>query len=305
MYNSEKDPDLSANKWKKTKGVRMEYSFDLKGVRSIQAAHHCFFDQPVPHPSRNMPVHDFIYMVNGEWSIGIGAETYTLRRNEVLLLPANLAHFAVGECSPHTHTIYFHISALPQDGPYADSAPLSDTVPSPEEDSLVLPNHLLTTSHPHIRDLFERIIQTQAHDRVATAYFHTLLYELKSIHPQRSRTDLSQGIYAYIQGADKLLTNQAIADTFRVSKRSAEIAFKHAYHLTIHDFMIDSILKKALRYLEDYPHMKMSSIATALGFYDEFHFSKVFKSRIGMSPREYKKAGQMAGRMAGRPPQGS
>jgi transcriptional regulator GlxA family with amidase domain len=104
-----------------------------------------------------------------------------------------------------------------------------------------------------------------------------------------SRSGLAQDMFDYIQGSDKLLTNQTVADYFHISKRTAEIVFKNEFHTTIHQFVTDSILKKARRYMNDYPHMKMSSIATALGFCDEFHFSKVFKSKLGMSPSAYKK----------------
>ena len=264
----------------------MEYRFDLDERRCIDGAHHCFFDQPIPHPSRNMPLHDFIYMVSGEWRIGLGKEIYTLRRNEVLLLPAHLSHFAVGECTPKTHTLFFHITPAPGDTPHAPSS-----VPAePAEGQIILHNHVQTAGQPQIQHLFEKIIQTQNNPRLATAYFHTLLYELKCLDPQKSRSGLAQDIYDYIQGTDKLMSNQAVADMFRISKRTAEIAFKNEYNITIHQFMTDSILKKALRYLDDYPNMKMSSIATALGFYDEFHFSKVFKAKLGVSPREYKKA---------------
>jgi AraC-like DNA-binding protein len=263
----------------------MEYRFDMNCTRSIQGAHPCFFDQPLPHPSRNMPWHDFIYMVSGEWRIGLGKETYTLRRNEVLLLPANLYHYAIGECTPKTHTLFFHISAADGDVPLSPS-PSSAAV---SDSHLTVRNHIQVADSPNIKNLFEKIIQTQTNDRIATAYFHTLLYELKCISPPMSRSGLAQDMFDYIQGSDKLLTNQTVADYFHISKRTAEIVFKNEFHTTIHQFVTDSILKKARRYMNDYPHMKMSSIATALGFCDEFHFSKVFKSKLGMSPSAYKK----------------
>ena len=263
----------------------MEYNFDLTGVRNIQEAHHCFFDQPMPHPSRNMPQHDFVYMLNGEWRIGLEKEVYPLRRNEVLLLPANLPHYAVGECTPKTHTLFFHISPSPGDRPQDSASPQAES----SNDRLVLCNHIQTAGNPNIKLLFEKIIQTQNNPRMVTAYFHTLLYELKCMNPQKRPSDLARNIYDYIQGSGRLLNNQAIADYFHVSKRTAEIAFKSAYNTTIHNFVMESILRKAQLYMNDYPNMKMSSIAAALGFYDEFHFSKVFKSKLGMNPSEYKK----------------
>ncbi|WP_269432460.1 helix-turn-helix domain-containing protein [Gordoniibacillus kamchatkensis] len=35
--------------------------------------------------------------------------------------------------------------------------------------------------------------------------------------------------------------------------------------------------------------LSVKEIAAALHFYDEFHFSKLFKQRYGISPREYRR----------------
>jgi AraC-like DNA-binding protein len=36
------------------------------------------------------------------------------------------------------------------------------------------------------------------------------------------------------------------------------------------------------------PDWKLSQIATAFGFYDEFHMSKAFKQKFGVSPSDYR-----------------
>lgn len=259
----------------------MEYCFDTTRLRRIQEANRHYYDRPVHHPTRNMTVHDFIYLERGEWGIGVGKERYTLQPNEVLILPAHLSHYAVSKCAPGTATLYFHVYAVPEDSP--------DTDPGTGRNSLVLQNHLQTAGHPYIKSLFERIIQTQSNEHISSAYVYALLYELQAIHPQKTPSSLAQNMYDYIRSAEKLLTNQEIADHFRISKRSAEVAFKHEYGITIHSFVTESILDKARRYLENYPDMKMNSIAVALGFCDEFHFSKVFKAKNGICPSEYKR----------------
>ena len=259
----------------------MEYCFDTAELRRIQDANRNYYDRPVHHPSRNLPVHDFIYMVKGEWGIGIGKEKYILRQNEILILPAHLSHYAVSKCAPQTATMYFHMNASPGDSPYMDL--------KPSRNSLLLPNHIQTAGHPYVKNLFERIIQTQANESISSAYIYTLLYELQSINPKKIHSSLAQDIYDYILSAEKLLTNQEIADHFRISKRSAEVVFKNEYGTTIHSFVTESILAKARRYMENFPDMKMNSIAVALGFCDEFHFSKVFKAKNGICPSEYKR----------------
>ncbi len=259
----------------------MEYCFDTTQLRRIQEANRHYYDRPVHHPTRNLPVHDFIYLERGEWGIGVEKEKYSLQPGEILILPARLSHYAVSKCAPGTATLYFHIYAVPGDTPYTD--------PSPNRNSLILPNHIRTSGHPYIKSLFERIIQTQANESISSAYIYALLYELQSINPKKTPSSLAQDIYDYVLSSEKLLTNQEIADHFRISKRSAEMVFKNQYGTTIHSFVTESILSKAKRYMDNYPDMKMNSIAVALGFCDEFHFSKVFKSKNGICPSEYKK----------------
>jgi len=47
-------------------------------------------------------------------------------------------------------------------------------------------------------------------------------------------------------------------------------------------------LKMVAVQLKAEPEVKLSQIATAFGFYDEFHMSKAFKQMFGISPRDYR-----------------
>ena len=37
------------------------------------------------------------------------------------------------------------------------------------------------------------------------------------------------------------------------------------------------------------PDLKLHEISAAFGFHDEFHMSKAFKQKYGISPQEYRK----------------
>ena len=41
------------------------------------------------------------------------------------------------------------------------------------------------------------------------------------------------------------------------------------------------------------PDLRLQEIATAYGFHDEFHMSKAFKQKYGVSPQQYRKAAQL------------
>lgn len=48
-------------------------------------------------------------------------------------------------------------------------------------------------------------------------------------------------------------------------------------------------LQRAAVKLKFAPQLKLREIATACGFYDEFHLNKVVKQKYGVSPQEYRR----------------
>lgn len=40
--------------------------------------------------------------------------------------------------------------------------------------------------------------------------------------------------------------------------------------------------------MKEYPDLQLRETASSLGFYDECHFSKVFKASFGISPGSYR-----------------
>ena len=256
------------------------YQFAICDSRNIESANFCFFDKPCMHPSRNMAVHDFIYMIDGVWKIGLEDEVFEMHNNDILILPANRYHYGITPCAPKTRTIYFHVYSHPDDKKI-DKCDMNDCV--------IVKKFLNASSAPNIRLLFEKILKTKNTPKISTAYLNTLFYELSELSAKKNNISLAKAIHDYIVFSNHIPTNSAIASHFNINKRSAEIIFKNYYNTTIHDFILTHKLNESKNYLLDYPDMKIFSIAKTLGFYDEFHFSKMFKRAFGISPSTYRK----------------
>ena len=255
------------------------YHFALSNSRPLEAANYCIF-QPCLHPSRTMDVHDFIYMIDGVWSVGLGDDIYEMHTDDVLILPAHQPHFGVRPCTPKTRTMYFHVYSHPDDGE------AGQTMPS---NGVLVKKNLSTAATPNIKRLFEKIIQTMQDPQISTAYINVLLYELSEISVDKSPVSLARAIHDYMVSSDRILTNGEIAAHFYVSKRTAETVFKSYYGQSIHDYMLTYKLNQSRHYLLNYPDLNMTSIAQALGFYDEFHYGKMFKRAFGISPGAFRK----------------
>ena len=256
------------------------FQFEICDRRVIQSANFCYFDKPCMHPTRTMEVHDFIYMLDGEWEIGLENEVFRMRNDDVLILPANHYHYGITPCAPKTRTMYFCIYSEPRDGMVENRL---------FDNNIIVKKFLNTTTAPNVKLLFEKILKTKTTPKICTAYLNTLLYELGELSIERSNISIAQAIHDYIIFSQHILTNGEIAAHFNISKRSAEIVFKSYYQTTIHEFILDHKLKESQRYLVDYPDMKIISIAKTLGFYDEYHFSKMFSRKFGISPTAYRK----------------
>jgi AraC-like DNA-binding protein len=118
---------------------------------------------------------------------------------------------------------------------------------------------------------------------------NTLIYELSELSIEANQVLTAQAIHDYMISSNRILTNGEIATHFNISKRSAEMIFKNHYQTTIHAFILDYKLRESRKYLVDYPDMKIISIAKTLGFYDEYHFCKLFSRKFGISPGTYRK----------------
>ena len=259
----------------------MQYAFALDSGRLFQYANRLVFDTPYLHASRLLDFHDFLYLLEGEWEIGLAGESHTVLPGDVLILPAGIPHCGIRPCAPGTKILYAHVYPCASDG--VPGSPCS------RENTVVLNSLIKTGVDPHIRHLFAQILQTKNHPTLSIAYFNALLHELSAFPGQLRDADLAARIHAYAVNAPGIPSNGDIAAHFYISRRTAEIRFKAAYGMSIHEYLLRYRLEQARQYLTDYPDLTLSSLAQTLGFCDEHHLSRSFKALFGVSPRACRK----------------
>ncbi len=93
----------------------------------------------------------------------------------------------------------------------------------------------------------------------------------------------------FIQGNLSVqLTSQTIADHAGVSVSTLTKRFKSELSASIHDYIYDLVLFEAEQLLIR-SDMSVADISDNFGFCDQFYFSRRFKDKFNMSPREYRK----------------
>lgn len=259
----------------------MLYRFSMTENRRVQWANYLQLQSSRVHEMRTLDVHDLIYMVDGEWELALGKESYLMKPNDLLIFPAGMTHRGTSPCTPNTKIFYLHI--YPENGDGTNDSTYD------AGDSLLLDNFISTENFPHIKVLFERLVQIKNAPVVSTAYVNTLLYELSSITQNKDDSLLARQIRDYLLHSAHIPLNSEVADHFYLGQRTVENIFKQTYGMTMHQYAIDHKLKCVKQYLKDYPNITLYEIANMLGFCDEHHLSRMFKRSFGISPRDYKK----------------
>jgi len=109
-----------------------------------------------------------------------------------------------------------------------------------------------------------------------------------SLEEQLSFSEKHYVVYDYIENhCVASLRVQDIADHLNISISNLSKSFKNDTGLTLKSYIEDKIISKAQEMLLVTNHT-VKEISIALDFADEFHFSRFFKNRTGISPSKYR-----------------
>lgn len=262
----------------------MENIFGTDARHRILDANINFYRMPFVHPERVLEEHDFIYLLEGEWKFGQNEETFTLQKDQILILTAGNHHFGLAPCSVNTKTMYFHVSREIGDRPRLDG----EIVP---ENSVLVETLMDVSANKKIKKTFLSIVNSKlsGDERKASIYFDLLLCELSEKQLYASQSKAETKIMNIIHNnPEKFFSNAELAQMVNISVKTAENKFKARYQKTIHQYMLEFKVHEAISYFNNFPQMGVKEIAYNLGFYDEYHFSKQFKKITGVSPSKYK-----------------
>lgn len=84
------------------------------------------------------------------------------------------------------------------------------------------------------------------------------------------------------------LSISKIADSCFISKSTLTKHFKKELSISVNEYICNMVLAEAERLLS-VSNISVAEISNQLGFSDQFYFSRKFKEKFGVSPREYRK----------------
>lgn len=262
--------------------------FDITHSRKIDAACKNCYPKGKRHPSRIMELHDFIYILKGEWEITQENETYLAREGDIVILTAGAGHGGQKPCADGTETIFIHTDATE-----------NETIRTVSETEHHLPLKALIHSNGDERIImdFQEIAKNYAINRPyqqqrLSVLFNKLLLDLRDADERNeggSYNITEQIEQHFLEHPNRFFSNRELAKFVWMGEKNFVNKFKSANGTTPHQYQLLFKLRQIRSTLIACPEMKIRELAQTYGFCDEFHLSKAYKKVYGISPREYRK----------------
>jgi len=258
---------------------------DLSAPRTLAAANAHYYKEPTEerYINRVLEYHDIIFMIAGGWSMTELNEDYPLVKNDVLLLASGRHHYTRLPCTAGTRTFCLHVTTAAGDN---DDNPSSVSLPT-----------LIHVRHPQqIQQRFNDLVTTYwsiepYKEQKIEALLSLLLVELYTECREQREAE-----YNLAERAIRIINDtphhryktQEMADLLFVSPKTLNNAMHKKVSIPFYKYEKQQKLKMAALQLKMEPDLKLSQIAIAFGFHDEFHMSKAFKQEFGVSPSDYR-----------------
>lgn len=262
----------------------------LKRMRIVENAN--FISEPagVLHPDRRMKIHDMLYTISGKREIIEDGVRYDIASGDVLFLAAGRHHWAELKPRMQQRVMYLHFT-----GDTDDCVTEKDDAAG--KDAVFIPSLVRTGGNIIIRKLFEEIIYLSWSSRQlkklkANMLLGQMLIELASI-AKASGNSVAQPIEYVIERIERTPEKNEsldeIADRVGMNRKMLTRHFRKATGQSLNEYRMRVKITNAISLLSVSPETPVRDIAEKLGFYDEYHFSRAFKSVTGKSPSAYRK----------------
>jgi AraC-like DNA-binding protein len=272
--------------------TKMLYDFDAAAGRRIIEGTPNIMVKPVRHYERTLEDHDIFYMLEGFWSVLLEKEEIRIKPGDIAVLPAAIMHSGLELCKANTRTIFVHFAKERLDHKAGVVEKISGeyfTVASLCHDNgnvLALFQNLTKTFHSNIPHRELR----------CSSILKLILAELEDIHQGeivKRDSDILKLLEFIVAYPEKFFTIEELAGEAGLSGRSLTRRFKTETGKSVHQYQMDHKLDRIANLLKTRSHIGLKNLALNFGFYDEFHLSRSFKKKFGISPDRLGKADEV------------
>lgn len=254
------------------------------------------------HNGRSLTECLLVYCTEGKIEMQIGAETYAAEAGDALLIPANTFYAPRGK-NPCSYR-FFHFTAETNEPKEKqllvrsnDSLPTNEYAYaySPlENECMEIATHTPSTSDRRIDELFLQAEETTLQQRPAQIILlDSLLRELlvrlsREFHLEQRYSQRLQNVLRYVRSNyEQPLTLSSVAAHFFISESYLARLFRTELNLPLSHY-VNAVRVNAAQGLLAHTDLSVAQIAEKTGFTSAYYFSRLFKSRTGVSPLQFR-----------------
>ena len=266
-------------------------NIDLNGTHSLAAANAHYYKEPTAahYIDRVIPYHDLVYLVDGGWSFTEDEIEYPLEKDDVILLAAGRHHYNRESCLPGTRTFCIHVT---RDEGDIESNPAARQ----------LPTRMNVKNAPAVKQCFLDIVSaywtdSPCKEQKLSAFVNLLFLLLCEEYQKQSSAEsdiAAKALEIVMTAPHRHMTSKEVAETLFISTKTLDNAMRRRFGVPFYTYSKNLKLDMVALRLEMEPELKLHEIAAAYGYHDEFHMSKAFKQKFGISPSEYRDRNQKA-----------
>lgn len=258
--------------------------------------------RPVVHVNRVAPFHILIYILKGSMEIIEDGETYHLTPRTLAFLKAGVHHWGEKPFEIGTSWLYAHFYApeVEEDAGPLEESPIDKSRNRPLtvfHRSLSLPKLVVLPEDNQMREHMEELVRlyqsSQPMDsvRMNLKLWDTLLYAsmfAENAHKVQQQNRRIRMVEEYLaEHMDQPFSSGAIEELLGLSYNYICTLFRQTTGMTMKEYHLSLRIQKASRLLGE-TGKSVAEIAALTGFYDAFHFSKMFKREKGTSPLKFR-----------------
>ena len=225
-----------------------------------------------------------IYCVKGEGWYSVLNKRFTVKPNQYFILPQGIAHEYGAELKNPWSIYWVHYTG--------DKAAYFRNYLLPKRDNspvLVAPS----LQRPMIfDDILQHLEFMNNTDNIiyANSSLYAFLASFKQIHlnvMDKEKSPIQEVIDLMKSNLHKNFTLQELALHVHLSPSHLSALFKQKTKYSPHNLFTSFKIQKACQLLQD-SDKSIKTIAFELGYDDQYHFSRVFKNVMGISPKYFK-----------------
>ena len=230
------------------------------------------------------PNHRIYYITDGEAYLSLIEKDITLKKDHMYLLPAFLMEKAICENTMAHHYLHFQFDSL------LNTTLLNYIHPKLE---------VLVNNHQEIINLYniaksnyqQESTDSQLQAQGALQFLLAPFFENTQVTPDPDTERFSEVINYINNNITKSISNKTLANIMGLSEVYFSNFFSETFKIPPQKYIIKKRLELAQSLLIN-TDKKIKEIAREVGYDNEMYFSRLFKSKINLTPGEYREKGK-------------